>query len=293
MRIRLSRKGLALLAVGSLSSISLAGTQVLADEPLPIPASVRSQKSPTAEEQRAKEDKEDEMQQRSMQRNRYRDNRPKKVHDADPWKKNPPIWSVRDETKTEHPYAHPSAPAPGIGHYPGGPTGHFGFPYYYTAMTQDTAYQGGSPGYPLVPGIPPTIGGGPGYAPAPVVDIHATPSGPAYAGGYGAAPGYAGNFAGGIAPGYAGGVGPGYAPGYGGPNYGGPAYGVAGYGQTPGMTVAARPGQLPGNPYLYHFGPGFYRHQEAGHYSFPYYSYRRPWYFQGHPSYNRDTNIPW
>jgi len=46
-------------------------------------------------------------------------------------------------------------------------------------------------------------------------------------------------------------------------------------------------------PYDYHFGPGYYRAQEYGHYRFPYYSYRRPWYFPGHPSYNRDTNFPW
>ncbi len=45
--------------------------------------------------------------------------------------------------------------------------------------------------------------------------------------------------------------------------------------------------------YQYHFGPGFYRHAEGGHYRFPYYTYRAPWYFPGHPIYNRDTNRPW
>ncbi len=45
--------------------------------------------------------------------------------------------------------------------------------------------------------------------------------------------------------------------------------------------------------YQYHFGPGYYRHSEGGHYRFPYYTYRAPWYFPGHPIYNRDTNRPW
>lgn len=47
------------------------------------------------------------------------------------------------------------------------------------------------------------------------------------------------------------------------------------------------------DPYTYHFGPGFYRHSEHGHYRFPYYSYRRPWYYPGFAGYNRDTNLPW
>lgn len=45
--------------------------------------------------------------------------------------------------------------------------------------------------------------------------------------------------------------------------------------------------------YRYHFGPGHYRRSEGGHYRFPYYTYRAPWYFPGHPIYNRDTNRPW
>lgn len=64
-----------------------------------------------------------------------------------------------------------------------------------------------------------------------------------------------------------------YAPGY------GPAYGVS-----------SGPA---GDPYTYHFGPGFYRSNEFGHYRFPYYSYRRPWYDVGHPTRVRDTNLPW
>ena len=47
------------------------------------------------------------------------------------------------------------------------------------------------------------------------------------------------------------------------------------------------------DPYTLHFGTGYYRNAEYGHHRFPYYSYRRPWYFPGHPSYNRDTNLPW
>lgn len=48
-----------------------------------------------------------------------------------------------------------------------------------------------------------------------------------------------------------------------------------------------------GDPYTYHFGPGYYRHTDYGHYRFPFHSYRSPWYFPGHTSYNRSTNYPW
>lgn len=47
------------------------------------------------------------------------------------------------------------------------------------------------------------------------------------------------------------------------------------------------------DPYTRHFGPGFYRSQEYGHFRFPSYSYRRPWYNPGAPTYNRDTNYRW
>ncbi|MEQ8635506.1 hypothetical protein [Gimesia maris] len=47
------------------------------------------------------------------------------------------------------------------------------------------------------------------------------------------------------------------------------------------------------DPYTKHFGPGFYRSNEYGHYRFPSYSYRRPWYNPGAPTYNRDTNYRW
>ncbi|MDF1744808.1 MAG: hypothetical protein P1V19_14020, partial [Gimesia sp.] len=50
---------------------------------------------------------------------------------------------------------------------------------------------------------------------------------------------------------------------------------------------------LSSDPYTKHFGPGFYRSNEYGHYRFPSYSYRRPWYNPGAPTYNRDTNYRW
>lgn len=42
------------------------------------------------------------------------------------------------------------------------------------------------------------------------------------------------------------------------------------------------------------FGPGLYRSgAEVGQYHFPYYSYRRPWYFPGQPSFHRSTDYVW
>ena len=75
--------------------------------------------------------------------------------------------------------------------------------------------------------------------------------------------------------GYGGG---GYHAGMGGPGtvqYGGTVYGA-------GIQ-----------PYYKHFGSGYYRHSEAGHLRFPYYSYRAPWYFPGPAVFNRGTNLPW
>ncbi|WP_339729578.1 hypothetical protein [uncultured Gimesia sp.] len=51
--------------------------------------------------------------------------------------------------------------------------------------------------------------------------------------------------------------------------------------------------ELSSDPYTRHFGPGFYRSNEYGHLRFPSYSYRRPWYNPGAPTYNRDTNYRW
>ncbi len=50
---------------------------------------------------------------------------------------------------------------------------------------------------------------------------------------------------------------------------------------------------MSGNPYSDHFGPGFQRHSLHGHYRFPYYNYRAPWYFPGKAVYNRNTNFAW
>lgn len=48
-----------------------------------------------------------------------------------------------------------------------------------------------------------------------------------------------------------------------------------------------------GDPYYDHFGPGFQRNSIHGHYSFPYYTYRAPWYYPGRAVYNRNTNFAW
>lgn len=48
-----------------------------------------------------------------------------------------------------------------------------------------------------------------------------------------------------------------------------------------------------GNPYTDHFGPGFQRNSLHGHYRFPYYNYRAPWYYPGRAVYNRNTNFAW
>lgn len=79
-----------------------------------------------------------------------------------------------------------------------------------------------------------------------------------------------------------GGLGYGYGPG---PGYGyGTGYGYANYGLSP--ATASVYGQA--------FGPGLYRSgAEAGQYHFPYYSYRRPWYFPGQPSFHRSTDYVW
>ena len=319
MLIRLSRWGMALLAISSLAPL----TQVEAQdstEPAAPPA-VRS-----------KEDLQDYIEDRSI-RTRNKPPRERKVHDADPWKKHPPAWSIPDVTKDTHPYAHPSAPAPGGGHFPGGPTGQFGRPYYYTATAPDTSGTGGGVA-PGIGGAQPIGGygqggygapyGGGGSYGVPYGGVGQFPSaggypstikgilaaqdqanlayGGGYGGGYGAefdmsgasaAPVYGYGAPGPVASGYP-------IQGHGGPGYGAPGYGGYGAGignghgpAANGASYAAMPGQLPGDPYYYHFGPGFYRQQEAGHYTFPYNSYRRPWYFPGHTSYNRDTNIPW
>lgn len=55
-------------------------------------------------------------------------------------------------------------------------------------------------------------------------------------------------------------------------------------------------GLSPANAAIYDqaFGPGLYRSgAEVGQYHFPYYSYRRPWYFPGQPSFHRSTDYVW
>lgn len=286
MVIRLSGWRLALLAASTLASVSPAQAQDTNSVDVPPPAAPApaepSDATPPPErlpnpDPRARER---ELEDRSIARSRRE--RPVKVEEADPWKKHPPIWSIRDDSKSTHPYAHPSQPAPGIGHYPGGPTGRWGYPYYYTRTSPDTAYGQVAGAAAFDDGSGPSGHIGPhGHGHG----VHPMPMGPVPAGGFaggapccnqGAGAGYAGA-----------GYGPGYVAPH--PHGPGPGYGPQGF----GPAVAALPGQLPGDPYLYHFGPGYYRYQEAGHYRFPYYSYRRPWYFPGHPSYNRDTNIPW
>jgi hypothetical protein len=61
-------------------------------------------------------------------------------------------------------------------------------------------------------------------------------------------------------------------------------YGNAGRGLSPAAAAA----------YEQAFGPGLYRTgAEVGQYHFPYYSYRRPWYFPGQPSFHRSTDYVW
>ncbi len=282
MLIRLPHWGLALLAAGALWPMSAGLAQ---------DANGSVVKEPTTNRTPA-DDLQEQIEERSINR-RNREPRPHKIHDADPWKKHPPVWSIKDVTKEHHPYAHPYAPAPGGGHFPGGPSGRFGQPYYYTATSPDTSGTGGGgAGYGLGPQAMGGVGLSGGYG--SIGHFPATGGYPAIDGLNGG-PGSGGGYGVGDVPAPAPGL---MAPGVGGAGYGpGPGMGApfaGGYGGGFGApSYAAMPGQLPGDPYYYHFGPGFYRYQEAGHYRFPYYSYRRPWYFPGHPSYNRDTNIPW
>lgn len=80
------------------------------------------------------------------------------------------------------------------------------------------------------------------------------------------------------------GVGPFWAPGGYEPRSGSPYY----YHDPNGGQYV-----VTGDPYFDHFGPGFHSHSLYGHYRFPYYTYRAPWYYPGRAVYNRDTNLPW
>ena len=79
---------------------------------------------------------------------------------------------------------------------------------------------------------------------------------------------------------------------------GGPHWAPGGYEARTGSPVyyhdpAGGQYQVSGDPYQDHFGPGFHRSSSYGHYRFPYYNYRAPWYFPGRAVYNRDTNFAW
>lgn len=68
-----------------------------------------------------------------------------------------------------------------------------------------------------------------------------------------------------------------------------PAPGCAACG---GMSGGLNPGAAAA--YDQAFGPGLYRSgAEVGQNHFPYYSYRRPWYFPGQPSFHRSTDYVW
>ncbi|MGH7200825.1 MAG: hypothetical protein ACREJB_09490 [Planctomycetaceae bacterium] len=44
--------------------------------------------------------------------------------------------------------------------------------------------------------------------------------------------------------------------------------------------------------YYWH-GLGIFHYDDRAYYAFPYYNYRRAWYYPGLPDYTRDTNYPW
>lgn len=319
MVFRKSRWGLTALAASSLLAGS-ASAQDLIPDVLPSDDPAVQQAIPQPLPPPTKAQIQADIEQRVIERSRKRYTSPD-IHNADPWTKHPPVWSIRDDSKTVHPYAFPSTPAPGGGHFPGGRTGQWGYPYYYTKSAPDTAY-GQYGGLALGGGLmgvggatatsDPAAATGPVYGPPVAGPADAGAAAGSSVDGIGQPSDVTPNNSqpanvqpGEVQPdsalqdyGQPGDVQPGYGQqgysqqGYGGFANGGPGF-AGGYGQVPPPQQAALPGQLPGNPYLYHFGPGFYRYQEAGHYSFPYYSYRRPWYFPGHPSYNRDTNVPW
>ena len=68
----------------------------------------------------------------------------------------------------------------------------------------------------------------------------------------------------------------------------GPSCSACGPGGQAGLSPAAAAA------YDQAFGPGLYRSgAEMGQNHFPYYSYRRPWYFPGQPSFHRSTDYVW
>ncbi len=144
----------------------------------------------------------------------------------------------------------------------------------------------GSPYFNSVPGAPPRgpLGGtvASGYTGGnPQLDRY---SGGAY---------YRNNYNNSYSGGYANtGYGAGYSNGYNG-GFNNNSNNANSYNNGGYADGAAMSGGAGGDPYQYHFGPGFYRSGEHGHFRFPFYSYRRPWYHPGFAGYNRDTNLPW
>lgn len=130
-------------------------------------------------------------------------------------------------------------------------------------------------------------------APAATMQYSASPTGSVGYGGNGYSMGYGGPSA--SAYGYQ----SGYTATGAGPGAGvGPFWAPGGYEArigSPYLYHDPNGGQfvVTGNPYYDHFGPGFHRQSLHGHYRFPYYNYRAPWYYPGRAVYNRDTNLHW
>ncbi len=87
-----------------------------------------------------------------------------------------------------------------------------------------------------------------------------------------------------------------------GSSYGYGSYGTGSYGYGSKWYMAnynwpnsASSANVPANsdPVNFHYGPGLHRSGVSGHYRFPYYSYRRPWYHPGDASFQRNTQFPW
>ncbi len=161
---------------------------------------------------------------------------------------------------------------------------------HHTGYWQPGGYQtrDGSPFFNSVPGAPPRgpIAGGGGdssYNPTQGAGMYGQPAFPGFGGQGAGLP-----LLGGMQP---------FQPMF------GTQFGMQGHGQGQGQGqmggnwqgggMAGGSGGPGGDPYNYHFGPGYYRSGEYGHFRFPYYSYRRPWFFPGFPGFNRDVNLPW
>ncbi|MFN0196839.1 MAG: hypothetical protein ACKVT0_08825 [Planctomycetaceae bacterium] len=95
---------------------------------------------------------------------------------------------------------------------------------------------------------------------------------------------------------YGGGVSSGYESyGFGSHGYGSSGYGSKSYMANYNWPNSADSALVPAHsdPVNFHFRPGLHRSGVSGHYRFPYYSYRRPWYHPGDASFQRNTQFPW